>query len=136
MKCTINIDKVMARTMIKLTCILYYRIGSFDHEIKTPRQMLQNGSISWGAASHGVQHLPLALWGINTPNHWHLGTANQFQQLLKSVAHQVQKLHWPIPEDFRSLNSTVIAFSWWQSPAFLPRQVLSILTQTRSSLRQ
>lgn len=103
----------MARTVIKLTYILHYRFGNVDHKINCTSEPTDNRCTI--AATSGVKHPTYMLWAINTPNHRNVGTAIQFQHLLKSVA---QQLIWPIPTAFRSLNSTLVAFSWWQRPAF------------------
>lgn len=118
LKCSININEVIARTVIKLTYILHYRFRNFDHEINCTSEPTDNCCRT--AATSAVKHPTYMLWAINTPNHRKLGTATQFQLfsfLPQSVAHQVQQLKWPTLEAFGSLNSTLIAFSWWQRPA-------------------
>lgn len=87
LKCSININEVMARTVIKLTYILHYRFGNSDHEINCTSESTDNCCRT--TATSGVKHPTYMLWTINTPNLCNLGTAIQFYDLLKSVAHQV-----------------------------------------------
>lgn len=83
LKCSININEVMARTVIKLTFILHYRFGNFDHEINCTSEPTDNYCRT--AATSGVKHPTYMLWAINTPNHRNLGTAVQFSVLASQV---------------------------------------------------
>lgn len=75
LKCSININEAMARTVIKLTSIPHYRFGNFDHEINYTSDATDNCCRK--VATPGVKHPAYMLWAINTPSHCNLGTAIQ-----------------------------------------------------------